>query len=93
MPPIKAETEPSIKDTKSSKDSKNSGKNEKKDVPIMNKKLTALEQRIAFEYLPPELIRADMITLRRRKKGVNNGDEIEYEDVSDDESKAMPSIK
>ena len=96
MPPKKAESEPLvIKDTKGSKSSKTSkdSKNSSKEVLSMNKKLTALEQRIAYEYLPPELIRPEMITLRKRKKKLNNDDEIEYEDVSDDENKAIPTIK
>lgn len=96
MPPKKAESEPLvIKDTKGSKESKNSvkSKNSSKEVLSENKKLTALEQRIAYEYLPPELIRPEMITLRKRKRKANHEDENEYEDVSDDESKAMPTIK
>jgi hypothetical protein len=59
---------------------------------IKNKKLSALAQQLAIENLPLELIRPEMIVLKRLKKKVNADDPNEYEEIPQDESQYVPTI-
>jgi len=61
--------------------------------PSKLRKPTEMEKKVALGVLPPELIRPEMVKLRRKKKKANWEDVSEYEDVPEEEEKNAPTLE
>jgi len=52
-----------------------------------------MEQKLAIENLPLDLIKPEMIILKTLKKKVNTDDPNEYEEIPEDPSTYVPTIE
>jgi len=57
------------------------------------KKLQEADRQMMVRMMPQEMLRPEMITLRRKKKKVNSDEETEYEDIPEEEHKNVPTLQ